>query len=127
MHFLSSVGFMWRIPVDKPQTLESLVWLVIKIKISTKNERYSALYCLYGVGPLRILSINKELVHLTLFQNWGVLQMLVKCDWSRVWRLFLIKHILKITPNPKVYVNVAVSLKKRDWLSDFSFHIGIQD
>ena len=35
---------MWRIPVDKPQTLESLVWLVIKIKISAKNERYSALY-----------------------------------------------------------------------------------
>lgn len=63
MHFLSSVGFMWQIPVDKPQTLESVVWLVIKIKISTKNGRYSALYYLYGIGSLRILSVNNELVH----------------------------------------------------------------
>ena len=63
IYFLSSLGFMWRIPVDKPQTLESLVWLVIKIKISAKNERHRALYYLCGTGPPRILSVNNELVH----------------------------------------------------------------
>ena len=96
MHFLSSVGFMWRIPADKPQTLESLVWLVIKIKISTKNERYSALYYLYGIGPPRILSVNNELVHPDSFQTWGE-----RCKYGEIG----LKQSMKIIFNRKYFLS----------------------
>lgn len=95
MYFLSSLGFMWRIPVDKPQTLESLVWLVIKIKISAKNERYSALYYLCGTGPPRILSVNNELVHPDSLSNWNTV------NTGEIW----LKQSMKIIFNRKYALN----------------------
>ena len=99
MYFLSSLGFTWRIPVDKPQTLESLVWLVIKIKISAENKWYSALYYLCGTGPPRILNVNNELVHPDSLSNWNTV------NTGEIW----LKQSMKIIFNRKYALNYQKS------------------